>query len=76
MIRPRCCRISVPKDLERVLENPRINQNKIILLETYLRVVCRNILPPAEIFENDKYIFQQAPRRQMDEDESNLSDLL
>ena len=45
------------KDLERVLENPRINQNKVILLETYLRVVRRNILPPAEIFENDKYIF-------------------
>ena len=47
------------KQLDKVLEHCEIKQKKVVLLETFEKVVHKNILPDPEFLENHKYILQQ-----------------
>ena len=47
------------KQLDKVLEHHEIKQKKVVVLETFQKVVRKNILPDPEFLENNKYILQQ-----------------
>ena len=50
------------KQLDKVLEHREIKQKKVVVLETFQKVVHKNILPGPEFLENNKYILQQLRR--------------
>ena len=50
------------KQLDKVLEHREIKQKKVVVLETFQKVVRKNILPDPEFLENNKYILQQLQR--------------
>ena len=50
------------KQLDKVLEHHEIKQKKVVVLETFQKVVHKNILPDPEFLESNKYILQQLQR--------------
>ena len=47
------------KQLDKVLEHCEIKQQNVVVLETFQKVVSKNILSDTEFLKNNKYIFQQ-----------------
>ena len=45
-----------------MLEHHEIKQQNVVVLETFQKSVCKNILPDPEFLENNKYILQQLRR--------------
>ena len=50
------------KQLDKVLEHREIKQQNVVVLETFQKVVRKNILPDPEFLKNNKYILQQLRR--------------
>ena len=60
-----------------MLEHCYIKQKKVVVLETFQKVVCKNILPHPEFLEHDKYILQQLGRPVMQQNQpQKLSDII
>ena len=65
------------KELDKVLEHRYIKQKKVVVLETFQKVVRKNILPHPEFLKHDRYILQQLGRPVMQQNQpQKFSDII